>query len=44
MERAEVGRHAIGSITLGTGHLPIMEEPGKVAAFINLAAMAVSTK
>jgi pimeloyl-ACP methyl ester carboxylesterase len=45
MERAEVDRlHAIGSITLPTGHMSIMEDPGKVAAFINMAAMAASTK
>jgi hypothetical protein len=45
MERAEVDRlHAIGSVTLPTGHMSIMEDPAKVAAFINMAAMAASTK
>ena len=45
MERAEVDRlHAIGSITLPTGHMSIMEDPGNVAAFINRAAMAASNK
>jgi pimeloyl-ACP methyl ester carboxylesterase len=45
MERAEVDRlHAIGSITLPTGHMSIMEDPAKVAAFVNMAAMAASTK
>jgi hypothetical protein len=31
-------------IALPTGHMSIMEDPGKVAAFINMAAMAASTK
>jgi hypothetical protein len=43
MERAEVGRlHAIGSIALPTGHMSIL--PGKVAAFINMAAIAASAR
>ena len=45
MERAEVGRlHAIGSIALPTGHMSILEDPGKVAAFINMAAIAASAR
>jgi pimeloyl-ACP methyl ester carboxylesterase len=45
MERAEVDRlHAIGSITPPTGHMSILENPGKVAAFINKAAMAASAR
>jgi hypothetical protein len=28
------------SITLPTGHMSIMEDPSKVAAFINMAALA----
>jgi hypothetical protein len=43
IERAEVGLlHAIGSITLPTGRMSIMEDPDKVAAFIDVDARAVS--
>jgi pimeloyl-ACP methyl ester carboxylesterase len=45
MERAEVDRlRAIGSLTLPTGHMALLEEPEKVAGFISAAAKGASPK
>jgi hypothetical protein len=45
MEKAEVKRlNAVGSITLPTCHMPILEQSAKVAAFVEAAAESVPQK